>query len=407
MSFKDYLVPDESSLWKRNLLILSIAQFLTMIGMSATIPFLSLYVVELGITDPTEAKFWSGLVYGGLYVSAVVMIPFWGSMGDKYGRKLMAIRALFGLSIAVFLMSFATNVYQLFFLRMLQGALSGFLPAALAFVAADAPENRSGYAIGILQSSISAGTIIGPFVGGVIADTIGIRPVFYIVGALCLSAGFIVVAMLKERNFVPNKKAKSIFKNLSFLMSNKEMAKILLIVVIAQAGIQFTLPIFAFFVEGLNAPPEYLATITGLMFVIVGVLSVALAPYWGKRNDRKDWKKTIIVSSGMTGIFIIVQLFAPNYWYLYPLRAILGIFFAAIIPTLYSALSKRSPSDQKSGIMGIASGANLMGSFIGLTFSGMIASQFGIESTFWLSGILLMVCSIIVMKDKYGKFSFS
>ena len=173
------------------------------------------------------------------------------------------------------------------------------------------------------------------------------------------------------------------------------MKLLLLFVVLATAGIQFTAPIFPFFVEALHAPPKYLSTITGILVGIVGVFSIIFTPGWGSRNDKKDYRKTLKIASLVVGLATIAQLFVPNYLYLFPIRIIIGIFLGAIIPTLYTALSKRSAHDNIGGIMGIASSANLFGSLISFLSVGVIASQFGNTACFLLSGGLLLIVYIL------------
>ncbi|MER3329360.1 MAG: MFS transporter, partial [Candidatus Kapaibacterium sp.] len=360
-----------------------VAQFIAMIGMSGVFPFLPLYVRELGVTDPDEAKFWSGMVFAGVYISAVIMIPIWGSLGDKYGRKFMTVRAIFGLALSVVLMAFAQDVYQLFFLRVLQGTMSGMIASSLSFVSANTPENKSGFAIGWLQSSIAAGQVFGPFFGGLMADFIGIRYVFLAVGLLCALAAILVMASLQEREFVRRTDKKyGIIWNIKFIFRDKVFFKLMTLIVLVQMGVQFTIPIFTYFVEEKGAPDDLLATVTGILFGVIAVFNIIFSPKWGRRNDDKIWQKTLKISAAISAIMYLLHILVPNFYYLIPIRAVIGIFYAALIPTLYSALSKRTIPQQKGGIMGLASGANLLGSLISFLFAGVISSVFGMDMNF-------------------------
>ena len=391
----------ETSGWKRNLLIISISQFIAMIGMSSVIPFMPFFVKELGITSPDEANIWSGLIFAGPYFLSIIATPLWGSIGDKYGRKLMIVRAVFGLFIAVFLMGFVQNVYQLLALRIFQGAISGMIASALAFVSANTPTNKSGYAIGILQSSLSAGNIIGPFVGGLIADLAGIRSVFIIVSLMTFIAGILVLFMVKETRKPQNTANEyTIINNLKYVYENRGIRFILILVVLSQAGINYTNPIFPFYVETLNAPKQLLSTITGALLAVVGLMSIIFSPIWGRRNDRKDYKKTVRISSFMIAIAAFAHVIVNDYLLLFPVRAVAGIFFAAVLPSLYSALNRLSPHDNKGGVMGIASSANLVGTLVGYTTCGYIASLFGLKSPFIISGLILLTVSFLVYRKK-------
>ena len=391
--------------WKKNLLLISLSQFLAMVGMSAVVPFMPLYVVELGVKDLETAKLWSGLVFAGPYFLSIITVPIWGYLGDRYGKKLMILRAVFGLSIAVFLMGYAQNVYQLFGLRVLQGAVSGVIAAALAFTASNTPREHSGYAIGILQSSQSAGNILGPFIGGLISDFIGIRFSFIFVSLLILISGILVLIFVNEKklifsNLINN---NNLFDNLKVIINNKFLIYLMVLLILSQAGIQFTNPIFPFFVSSLGAPKYLISTITGLLIGIIGLMSVLFAPYWGRRNDRKDFRKTLFISSLIIGISSILHIIVPNYLWLIPLRVIIGIFFAAIIPTLYSTINKNSSADNKGSIMGFASSANLLGSLFAFVFCGIISSQFGLNITFIIAGLLLLTVSFSTKLPVFAK----
>lgn len=405
INFKELLSSDEENLWRRNLIILCAAQFISMIGMSGVFPFLPIYVRELGITDPEEAKFWSGMVFAGTYISAVIMIPIWGSLGDKYGRKFMTVRSILGLGITVVLMAFAQNVYQLFFFRFLQGMMSGMIASSLSFVSANTPEEKSGYAIGWLQSSIAAGQVFGPLIGGVMADFVGIRYVFVVVGVLCGLAAVLVIVYLKEKEFERRKDKKyGIIWNLKFIIRDKVFLKLMVLIVLVQTAVQFTLPIFTYFVEEKGAPHNLLATITGVLFGVIAIFNIMFSPKWGKRNDDKIWQKTLKIASAVSAVMYLLHIFAPNFYYLIPLRAVIGVFYAALIPTLYAALSKRTIPQQKGGIMGLASGANLLGSLISFLFAGLAGSLFGMDWNFIVTFVLLMLVALIAHFSPLDRF---
>mgnify|MGYP000927953830 CR=1 FL=1 len=397
INFSSELSKNTEPNWRLNLLFVSIAQFIAMMGMSSVVPFMPLYVRELGITDVDSATLWSGLCFAGPYFLYIITVPVWGAMGDRYGRKLMMSRAIYGLTIAVFLMGFAQNVWQLFALRVFQGGVSGMIAAALAFTSANTPNEKSGYAIGILQSSLSAGNIIGPFIGGIASDLGGTRFVFFGVSTLTFISGLLVILFVKEKKLIlQTNEHSNFFSNLNYSLKNKDILFLLILVIITQVGISYTNPIFPYFLEEKGVPDNILSTMTGIMIGIVGFMSIFFAPYWGKRNDRKDYRKTVFLSSLIVGISGLLHVFAPNYFYLFPLRFIIGVFFAAIIPTLYAALNKYAPDSNKGGIMGMASSANLMGSLIGFLGCGILSAKLGNDSAFIISGLLLILAAILI-----------
>jgi len=377
-------------LWKKNLVIIWIAQFIGMMAMSACIPFLPLFVLELGVSDIQSAQQWSGMISAAPFFMSIITVPLWGALGDKYGRKLMIVRAIIGLALAMGLMGLAQNVWQLFFLRVLQGAISGFIASTLAFVSSTTPKQHSGYAIAILQSTTSAGPVVGSFLGGILSDLAGVRSVFMYVSLACAVSALIVILFVHEEKNIHQKEHKpSVVNNIRFALSIPALRTLLLLIFLVQSSIVFFSPVLPFYLEELGAPKNQLSTFTGIFSGIGGLFSVLFARYWGKRSDRKGYGKTLRLAALVTGTATICQAFVPRFEWLFPLRGIAGIFTAALIPTLYAAFSKNSPQENRAGLMGLASGATLFGNLVAPVICGWFASYFGAQLALLFAGSIM------------------
>ncbi len=382
--------PRQPVLWRQNMNVLWIASFIAMIGMNACLPFLPLYVRALGVTDFAEAQRWTGLVYAGAFMLSIFTVPIWGALGDKYGKKLMIVRAIFGLTLAMFLMGFAQNVWQLFFLRIFQGGVSGFIASSLSLVSSTTPKHKRGYAMNLMQTSISAGTVIGPLIGGVLTDMFGVRSLFYVVSSLCFVSGIVVVLYVREHRteLDAQQETPSVIDNLRFAWNTPLMRLVLVAIVLVQAGINFTPSIMAYFLEIKGAPPRMLATITGAVVGIVGVLTVLFAPRWGRLSDKHGFAWTLFRMLPWMGLFTILQGFIPHYEWIFPLRIAIGVCSGALIPTLFTALSKNAPQERNGGMIGLASSATLVGGLVAPILCGVVASSVGMTWCFVLSGVL-------------------
>lgn len=359
------------------------------------IPFLPLFIKTLGVTEPNELKRWSGLVVSAVFITAFIATPFWGWLGDKVGRKKMVIRAIFGLALSQFLAGLSADVYQLFIFRMLQGALSGFIAASLALVSANTPREKTGYAIGFLASSTAAGNILGPFVGGLLADSFGYRNVFFITSALCFTSGILVLLFVKEVHKTQNKKT-NVFENYRFSFTSRPIKVAMLTLIISAAAISMIQPLFALFIENKIGSSKYIATITGSIFGIIGVFQMISSPLWGKRNDRKGYRKNISYALAGAGIGYALHFFSGDVWQLIPIRAFLGFCIGGILPSLYSFISTNTPDDMKGGVIGIASSLTMLGNLAGPISSGYISTFTGINFIFILSGFILALGSLNV-----------
>mgnify|MGYP001824101914 CR=1 FL=1 len=184
--------------WKRNLYVIWFAELVAISGFAVVFPFLPFYVQDLGVTDPDQVKLWSGVVFASQAVTMAVFAPIWGSLADRYGRTLMVERAMFGGAVVLTLMGFVQNVQQLVVLRAVQGALTGTVVAATTLVASSTPRERSGYALGLLQTAVWMGASLGPLLGGIVADTWGYRAAFWVTGALLFVSGLTVWRFVEE-----------------------------------------------------------------------------------------------------------------------------------------------------------------------------------------------------------------
>ncbi len=373
-----------------------------MIGISAAFPLLPLYVRQLGVYDLQAAQRWSGIVQAAPFFVAVLSIPLWGALADRYGRKLMVIRAVFGLAIVTALMSIVQSVEQLLFVRLLQGAITGFIASVLALITAGTPPQHAGYAISLHQGAVAAGAIIGPLVGGTLADIVNIRIVFLMVSALALLSAVIVIIWVREPALPAHQQRSSGFQtlraNVHYAFHHPKILRFLLAIVVAQAGIVFTIPIFPFYLEALGAPPQWLGATTGVMLGISGFFLAAMAPFWGKRFDRYGHHPILKITIPAGAVALALQGIVPSYLWIAPLRIWIGIFLSGVIPTLYAALNRCIPQDRKAGLMGIGSSATLMGNLFGPLTSGWVASTAGMSTCFFLAAALLLTALAIVQR---------
>src|SRR5579871_3080700 len=158
----------DAGYWKRNLIVCFLGSVTTIVAMTLLLPFLPLYVEQLGVTDHAAIVQWSGIAYGATFFSAALTAPLWGRLGDRYGRKLMLIRASLGMAVAMSLIGMAHNVWQLVALRLLAGLLGGYSSGSTVLVAAQTPKARTGWALGVMSAGIMAGNLAGPLIGGIV-----------------------------------------------------------------------------------------------------------------------------------------------------------------------------------------------------------------------------------------------
>src|SRR5699024_10926016 len=147
-----YIINKFDPLLKRNVSIIWITNFFIAGSMTMLLPFISLYFNTFGNFSTEYVQKWSGFIFSITFLTAFLFAPIWGRIGDKYGRKKVLIVSATGLGISVLLMGFASSVWHLFFLRMMMGFFTGFVPMSQAFIAVQTPKHIAGRVLGTLQT---------------------------------------------------------------------------------------------------------------------------------------------------------------------------------------------------------------------------------------------------------------
>jgi MFS transporter, DHA1 family, multidrug resistance protein len=379
--------------WRRNLYVLWAIEFVAFTGLSLILPFIPLYVRELGITDTADVTRWSGLLLSGPFMVSFLVTPGWGALGDRYGQKLMVVRALLGSALCYVGMALTTTVGGLFGWRLALGGISGFLAAGMALVSVTVPDGQRGYALGLVQSVVPASALLGPLFGGVLAGLIGYRPIFFVVGALCASGGLIAALTLTEvrgaRTAAPA--GVGVRRNLRLAWEEPVLRHALLALVASQTLVTTLQPIFVLYVEQLGVEARLLSTITGVLFAASGVSALVAAPWWGRRGDRLGFHGALTIALLGSAGALLLQGLVTGVAQLFVVRLIYGGFVAGILPALFGFITNASPADRRGGVMGLSSSATMLGNFLGPLTGGFVAAHVGVRAVFFVAATLLVV----------------
>jgi MFS family permease len=184
--------------WRRNLVVCLVGSFTTIVAMTMLLPYLPLYVEHLGVQGHAAIVRWSGVAYAATFLTAALTAPLWGRLGDRYGRKPMLVRASLGMAIAMALTGLAQSAEQLVGLRLLTGLLGGYSSGSVILVAAQTPREHSAWALGVLSIGVMAGSVVGPLLGGVAPELVGVRTSFLVAGGVIFLAFLATVFGLRE-----------------------------------------------------------------------------------------------------------------------------------------------------------------------------------------------------------------
>ena len=382
--------------WMRNLFVCVFGSFTTLVSLSMLLPFLPLYVKQLGVESQADVIQWSGIAFGATFLGTAVTAPLWGRLADRYGRKPMLIRAAVGMAVVMSLIGIAHNVYELVGLRLIAGLVGGYASASTVMVGTQAPRERAGWALGLLSTGALAGNLVGPLIGGLLPGWIGIRGTFFAGGAVIAVAALLTIFVVKE-DFQPTTDAKHKAAASSATAAPRTRYAVIgallataMMVLLANMSIE---PVITVYVGSLGVKPDGLARIAGVVMACSAFGSMLTAARLGALADRIGGWNVIIGCLVVTGLVMIPQAFVHQWWQLAALRALMGMSLAGLLPAI-AKLARHAVDESKTGqMLGYLQSAQFSGQVLGPVIGGQIAVHFGLHSVFFATGSLLVACA--------------
>lgn len=384
--------------WKWNLAAAWVAQFLCVVGFNAAFPFMPFYIRALGVTDPDQVKLWTGMIASAGPVSMALVSPIWGVLADRRGRKLMVERATFGGAVILALMAFAGNVQQLFVLRLIQGTLTGTIPAFITLVASFAPASEAGFALGMMQMAVFSGSSVGPLIGGIVADKFGYRWAFLVTVALLLVAGVLVYAVVRE-GFTPpvgRRETPGLAAGARTVVGSTTV----LGAVVALGGIymanQASRPLLPLLVELLQRDSSLVNTTVGTVYGANAVASAISAAVVGQISDRIGHRKALAACALGAAVVYVGQAAAPSVGVLIGVAFATGLFAGGLTPVANAILAGAVPKDQQGAVYGISNSVNAAGRAMGPVIGAAVATAVSLRASFAATGGLLALVAVWV-----------
>ena len=387
--------------WKENLRVAWFGSFLTGASISLVVPFMPIFVEQLGI-EGDQVAFCAGLAISVSAVSAALVSPIWVILADKYGRKPMMIRAGLAMTITMGGLAFVPNIYWLLFLRLLNGVFTGFVPNATALIASQVPKDKSGAALGTLSTGVVAGTLTGPFVGGLVAEIFGIRNVFLLVGTFLFLAAILTIFFIKE-DFQPVAKEKAIPTKevFSSFKYPRLLANLFLTSFVIQFSAQSIGPILALYVRDLGQS-ENLLFVSGLIVSSMGFSSMMSAGVLGKLGDKVGNHRLLVAAQIYSVIIYLLCAHATSPLQLGLYRFLFGLGTGALIPGVNALLSKMTPKSGISRIFAFNQVFFYLGGVIGPMAGSAVAGYLGYHAVFYATAACVAfscLCNIVQFRS--------
>ncbi len=391
------LAPVET--WRRQLGALWVAQVVSALAFSFALPFLPLYVQELGVKDARQAGLWAGLTSASFSIVMASLGPVWGSVADQFGPRLMVGRAMFGGAAVIGAMGLARQVYDLLALRTLQGAITGVQAAITVLVIAIVPRGRLAFSVGLLQMATFGGASLGPLLGGYVADRWGYRPAFAATAVLMLLSGAIVFVGVPEAGRpVRSGTRLGLVDGMRVALRSPSIVSMVLVLLLLQFAATVVSPVLPLFIKELSVDDSHVATTTGLVQGLGGLFGAVSAVGAGRVADRLGHKAVVVAAALASAALYVPQAWVRTPEQLLALRVGLGLFNGALIPSTQAVIGLATPPERRGVAFGVATSAAPLGSAMGPLVGAAIAAGFGIRAVFWVTGGLLAAAAVYVWR---------
>ena len=394
----------KSTDWQRNLEIAWIGTFFTGASFSIVMPFMALYIEELGVKGDM-VEWYAGLSVAISALASALVSPVWGRLADRYGRKPMMIRASMVMTFTMGGLALVPNVFWLLFLRTLNGLFAGYVPNATALIASQVPQNRSGYALGTLSTGLTAGVLIGPLLGGTLSEAFGMRGTFLLVGLILFICCLLTIFGLRE-NFQPVEKGEMMTLSQVFakIPSKSMLIGLFVTSMIIQISAQSIAPMLALYIRYLGQRDNILFY-SGLIVSAMGFSSLLSTPFLGKLGDRIGNHRLLLMGLFYSFLLYFLCGFAGSALQLGILRFAYGFGVGALMPSVNSLLTKMTPKEGISRIFSFNQSFSYIGQVLGPFVGSAVATGLGYRWVFLVTAMIVFgnfVWSLIIFRKTLG-----
>lgn len=409
--------------WQRTLYIMIFAQLTSSVGFSIMFPFLPRYVEFLGSSSGLSLELLAALVFSSQALTMTIASPIWGAVSDRVGRKPMVERAAYSGAVTLALMAFVPNAEMLVLLRALQGFLTGTVSAGNALVAASAPRERVGYAMGLLQLGLGSGVAIGPFIGGLLSDAFGYRAAFLVTAVLLALSGLMVTFGVRETFVRPPKKAQGggVLRGWGRILRAPQVGTLYSLSFLNWLGRNMLTPILPLFIATLPLAAGGANTTIGLIVGVAAATGTVSAIYLGRLGDRLGHRWILILCASAAALLYLPQSLATQVWQLLVLQALTGVAVGGMTPAIAALLARYTEPGAEGVVYGLDNAivsasrtvAPLLGAAVvelvrvglpllgwNVSFGGAYRSIFVVTSGFFLLSALLALVRLPQIKPR-------
>lgn len=391
--------------WRRNLVAVTGASFIGFAGFTLVMPFLPLYFLELGVTDPGAIALWSGMTLGVTPAMTAVLGPLWGRLADRFGRKLMVERSIFSFIVIMAAMAWATEPWHVFGLRLVQGFFAGYGALTLAMAAESAPPEKMASAIGSVQMAQRLGPAFGPVLGGAIAHALPLRQAFLLASAFYV-VGFVLVLVLYRERPRADRPAGEARRPLPAraVVALPDMWRLMIVIFTLHTVERSFGPILPIYLGAVDGARGDVALVSGVLFSLTagaGAIGNMAAARWLARVSAR----AVITRASGAGALAMLA-FAVSAWLpvLTAASALLGFAVGAAMTAAYARAGGLIPAEVRASGFAVVTSAALVGVAISPMAAGALA-KWSLTAVFLVDAALLVWLACWVARRMRGEMA--
>jgi MFS family permease len=367
-------------------------------GFTLVMPFLPLFIRELGVSDVGEIALWTGAILGVTPALTAMLSPFWGRLADRYGRKIMVARSLVACAVVMGAMAFVTRPWHVFALRALLGLFTGYGGLTVAMAAESAPQERMASAIGTVQTAQRLGPAIGPVIGGVLAGAVGLRRAFFVTAACYTVALLLVLVLYNEK--APHAAGTADAAGRITFRSVLAFENFLLLVAVI-FGIQFVDrsigPILPLYLEQLGVAGQTVPLAAGVVFSIAAFSGAGGHHLSGTMLRRMSSRVVISAAAALAGFGAMLLSVGATVWLVGTAAVLFGLGIGVASTAAYTAAASVVPHGARATGFGMLSSASLTGLAASPVVAGFLGAT-SIRGVFVLDVLILAVLALVVRR---------
>jgi DHA1 family multidrug resistance protein-like MFS transporter len=385
--------------WRRNRVVMPLANLICGLGFNLVWPFVPLMVRGLGVRENLET--WIGYMLMVFYLVSFAVSPIWGGIADHYGRKLMVLRAMLGIGVAMLLMPFAETPLTFAALLMLIAVFNGFTPAGVSLLVANTPPQRIGSVVALAQTGGLVGQVLGPALGAMLIALFEQQHrVFWISAALMLIGGSLVTVYAGEvKQLAAGPWRVRWIGGLRDLLAVPRIGLLYLLgflfMIMWYGGVTVITVFVLQILEARGADAAQEAYWVGAAAMAMAVGTVIGLPFWGRVLDRVGPGRVLVFASIATIVTHLPLLIIETPLQLVMVRAAFGLSAAAMPTAIVQLIRIHAPAGMDARAIAYSTAFQFFAMGVAPFAAGLIGPVLGLRVYFALT-ILAMAGGLVL-----------